>query len=123
MNSSCSICYDNISNNIVSLKCNHHYHLICIYNLIKQKKSYSNKCPLCRLEFLNPIYVIKDNHIDIIEYEEIRRKHTNLIFILLLTHFIYLYINIFYFDIFLQIFSTMLYGFLTGYYFVLVVWK
>jgi len=124
MNSTCSICYENILKNIVSLECKHHYHLECIYSLIEQKKSYSNKCPLCRLEFLNKIHLIDDHidMIDMIEFEEIENKYIRRIFILLLTHFICLLL-LFSLDIHLHICSTMLYGFLTGYYFVLTVWK
>jgi len=121
MNSTCSICYNSILNNIVSLKCNHHYHLECLYNLIKQKKKYSNKCPLCRLEFLNPIEDINNDMIDIIEYEEYR--HSIQIFLLLLSHFVYSFIILFFFHINLHFFNTILFGFLTGYYFILIVWK
>ena len=49
-NDICSICLDNFSNNNISItKCNHKFHLTCLFNSL----NVSNKCPLCR-EILIP---------------------------------------------------------------------
>ena len=42
----CSICLNLLNNNIEihNLKCNHSFHIFCVYDWIKKKKS----CPLCR---------------------------------------------------------------------------
>ena len=48
----CPICLDPIKdNNSCILKCEHKFHLECIFELYRTKNAFSNKCPMCRDEF------------------------------------------------------------------------
>ena len=44
----CSICYDNLNNNIsYKIDCNHIFHKCCI----KQWATYNRLCPICKKKF------------------------------------------------------------------------
>ena len=43
----CSICYEEMNNDIVFTKCKHKFHKKCLSEWI----SYKNTCPKCRFEF------------------------------------------------------------------------
>ena len=66
----CGICYEDIEENEVSLKCNHKYHYDCILLIYKNtKKGYKTlrKCPYCRsdggyLELIPGRAPLKDIH-------------------------------------------------------------
>ena len=42
----CTICLENLTDNIIKLKCSHLYHKECIKNWIKKKPN----CPMCRYD-------------------------------------------------------------------------
>ena len=52
INDDCSICINELDNNVVKTKCNHFYHKDCINELINHGH---DKCPYCRneLEYSN----------------------------------------------------------------------
>ena len=66
MNSSqsCPICYDPIKKPFIKLKCNHIFHVYCIYNWVYGHKKKS--CPICRRECKKEL----DDKIIIIEKNE-----------------------------------------------------
>ena len=48
----CPICLDPIKeNNSCTLKCEHKFHLECIFELYRTKNEFCNKCPMCRDQF------------------------------------------------------------------------
>ena len=52
----CCICYSKLENNNITIfHCNHKFHLSCIIKLYNQKRSYSNKCPMCRTSFYKEV--------------------------------------------------------------------
>lgn len=50
----CAICMTEIEKDKdnCSLECKHKFHLSCIFQLYNQDKEFSNKCPLCRKEYV-----------------------------------------------------------------------
>lgn len=58
----CAICIGKIKNvNSCILKCGHKFHLDCILELHNHRKEFSNKCPLCRKEYIQQKDVVDEN--------------------------------------------------------------
>ena len=55
----CSICTENINNNIKTLNCKHSYHLECINKWL----IIINTCPLCRQIVIDEIKILNNNNI------------------------------------------------------------
>ena len=68
MENECAICFNNLTDEIAILKCNHKFHFKCITRWMKKKNNFVKFCPFCPdteneiINIINPICVEKTSN-------------------------------------------------------------